>query len=49
MMDNVPSDNQMYSIQPYEALSEEVRALVDADTARLHEMQDTEIMQNGDN
>ena len=47
MAENVPSDNQMFSIQPYEALSEEVRALVDADTARLHEMQDTEIMQYG--
>ena len=47
MAENVPSDKEMFSIQPYEALSEEVRALVDADTARLHEMQDTEIMQYG--
>ena len=46
-MENTPEENRMYQIQPYEALSEEVRALVDADVAMLHQMSDADILQYG--
>ncbi len=46
-MENTPEENRMYQIQPYEALSEEVRALVDADVVMLHQMSDADILQYG--